>query len=156
MIRVFFSGEFLPLVVGEIQGASHCIDVVCYEWNWYEGQRTGTAQDINRELAIRAKAGAKVRVLLHNEAMGRTLGKINRKTAGHLRRAGAEVKMGNTGMTVHAKVWVFDRERAIVGSHNISSRSVGRNAEAGVLFDDGGEVEKIVAWFEGLWGKGLS
>ena len=155
MIQVFFGSEFLPLVVKEIQVAEEEILVVCYEWNWYEGQRTGTAQDVNRELAIASKRGVKVKALLHNESMRRALGKLNRNTARHLRRAGAEVKMGNTRMTVHAKVWVFDRERAVVGSHNISSRAVGRNLEAGVLFDDRIEVLKVVEWFEGVWGRGL-
>jgi phosphatidylserine/phosphatidylglycerophosphate/cardiolipin synthase-like enzyme len=155
MLRVFFSSEFLGVGVKEIKGTKESIEVVMYEWNWYEGQRTGTIQDVNRELAIAGKRGVKVRVLLHNEAMGRTLGKINRKTAGHLRRAGVEVKMGNTGLTVHGKVWVFDKERAIVGSHNISSRSVGKNLEVGVLFDDEVEVKKVSEWFEEVWGKGL-
>lgn len=155
MMKVIFGAEFLPLVVEEIRGVKEEILVVMYEWNWYEGQRTGTVQDVNRELAIACKRGVKVRALLHNEAMGRTLGKINRKTAGHLRRAGVEVKMGNTGVSVHAKVWVFDRVRAIVGSHNISSRSVGRNLEASVRLDDLSAVEGIIEWFEGVWGKGL-
>ena len=153
---MFFGSEFLPLVVNEITGVKGEILVTCYEWNWYEGQRTGTIQDVNRELAIAAKRGVKVRVLLHNEAMGRVLGKLNRKTAGHLRRAGAEVKMGNTGLSVHAKVWVFDREWVIVGSHNISSRAVGRNLEAGVMLDDRTEVLKVAEWFDGAWAGGLT
>lgn len=155
MLKVIFGSELLPVLVEEIRGAKEEILVVMYEWNWYPGQRTGTVQDINRELAIRAKGGVRVCALLHNEAMGRTLGKTNRITAGRLRRAGAEVKMGTTAISVHAKVWVFDRVRVIVGSHNISSRSVSRNLEAGVLFDDRTEVLKVVEWFEGVWGKGL-
>jgi phosphatidylserine/phosphatidylglycerophosphate/cardiolipin synthase-like enzyme len=64
--------------------------------------------------------------------------------------------MGNTKNPVHAKVWLFDRERVIVGSHNISSRALGTNIETSVLFDDGEGVEKIGEWFEKVWGKGIT
>lgn len=155
MIKVLLGGDFLAEVVKQVRGSVRSVWVVMFEWSWYPGQHTGSVQDINRELCIRAKSGTDVRVLLHNEAMGRALHRINRVTAQHLRASGAEVKFGNTGMPLHAKVWVFDWERVIVGSHNISVRATKTNQEVSVLFDDGGEVKRVVDWFEGLWAKGM-
>jgi len=142
-------------VVREIKGAERSIGVVMFEWSWYSGQHTGSVQDINRELCIRAKNRAEVRVLLHNEAMGRALHRINRVSAGHLKQSGAEVKWGNTGVPLHAKVWLFDRARVVAGSHNISVRATRTNEEVSVLFDDAVEVKRIVEWFDMLWAKGM-
>jgi phosphatidylserine/phosphatidylglycerophosphate/cardiolipin synthase-like enzyme len=155
MFRVLFGGELLEGVVREIWGARKSVEVVMFEWSWYPGQHTGSVQDINRELCIKAKEGVEVKVLLHNESMGRALHRINRATARHLTASGAVVKWGNTGKALHAKVWIFDRARVIVGSHNISVRSTRVNEEVSVLFDDAGEVSRVGEWFAGLWGKGM-
>lgn len=155
MLRVLFGGELLGEVVREVQGAAESIWVAMFEWSWYPGQHTGSVQDINRELCIRAKNGAEVRVLLHNEAMGRVLHRINRVTAQHLKQSGAEVKWGNTGYPLHAKVWIFDRARVVAGSHNISVRATRTNEEVSVLFDDFDAVKRITGWFEGMWAKGM-
>lgn len=155
MIKVLFSGELLPALVKEIQHAEESIWVAMFEWSWYPGQRTGTVQDLNRELCIRARNGTDVRVLLHNESIGRALHRINRQTAGHLRQNKAQVKWGNTGAPLHAKVWIFDKTRVILGSHNISVRSVRTNVECSVLLQDDVECIKVVQWFEGLWAKGM-
>lgn len=155
MLKVLIGAEFLSEVVREIGGAERSIEVVMFEWSWYPGQHTGSVQDINRELCIRGKGGCEVRVLLHNEAMGRALHRINRVSAGHMKQNGVVVKWGNTGVPLHAKVWMFDRERVVVGSHNISVRAMRTNEEVSVLLDDAGEVKRVVDWFEGLWAKGM-
>jgi len=152
-LGVFFEREYLPIVVGCIKEAVEEILVCTYEWGWYEGQRTGTIQDVNRNLCMAAKRGVAVRALLNNEPPGRTLGKINRKSAGRLRRNGVDVRLGGTAKIIHAKLWVFDRKKAIVCTHNVSGRAVSSNAELGVLLEDGEEVGKVAAYFESLWAR---
>lgn len=152
-MAVFFEREYLPIVVGCIKEAVQEILVCTYEWGWYEGQRTGTVQDVNRNLCMAAKRGVEVRALLHNEPPGRSLGKINRKAAGRLRRNGVNVRLGGTAKVIHAKLWVFDCKKAIVCTHNVSGRAVTSNAELGVLLEDVGEVGKVRDYFEGLWGR---
>jgi len=155
MIKVLLGNEFLPVLVSEIREAGASIWVVMFGWSWYPGQHTGTCQDINRELCMKGKTKLDVRVLLHNESIRRQLHKINRRTAEHLRQNRVQVRWGNTGKPLHAKVWIFDKARVIIGSHNISVRSVRTNIEVSVLCDVGDEVERVVAWFEELWAKGM-
>jgi len=155
MIKVLFGEELLPALVQQIENAEQSIWVAMFEWSWYPGQRTGTAQDINRALCISAKGGTDVRVMLHNESMGRTLHRINRSTAGHLKQNKVMVKFGNTRRPLHAKVWIFDRSRVIIGSHNISVRAVRTNIEVSALCDVRDVAERIVPWFEELWAKGM-
>lgn len=147
--------DYLPAVVKEVREAEKSIWVAMFEWSWYPGQRTGTVQDLNRELAIRGRGGLDVRVLLHNESIGRHLHKINRKTAAHLTQNKVQVKWCNTGKPLHAKVWLFDQARVIIGSHNISQRATRTNMECSVLLRDDVECVKVVQWFEGMWGTGM-
>ena len=155
MVRVLFGAELLTEVVKQIRVAENSVAVVMFEWSWYPGQHTGSVQDINRELCIRARNGTDVRVLLHNESIGRALHRINRVTAGHLKQNGAKVKWGNTGVPLHAKVWIFDQARVVLGSHNISVRATRTNQEVSVVIDVRDEVSRVVDWFEGLWAKGM-
>lgn len=155
MIKALFSRDLLPALVKEIKLAEKSICVVMYDWHWYPGQHTGTCQDINRELSIQGRNGLDVRALLHNESMGRPLHKINRKAASHLKQNKVQVKWGNTGRPTHAKVWIFDQARVIIGSHNISVRAVRTNVECSVLCDVRDVVDVVVPWFEGLWAKGM-
>jgi len=126
-----------------------------YEWSWYQGQRSGTVQDVNREVCNAADRGVAVRVIMHNEAKGRHLGKLNRRTAGALERHGVKVLMQPQQRVLHAKVFVFDGKVALVGSHNISNRSVGSNIECGVMLDDEKAIEKIRSVFDELWARGI-
>jgi phosphatidylserine/phosphatidylglycerophosphate/cardiolipin synthase-like enzyme len=155
MAKVIIGAEYLPVVHKLVLGAEHYIWAAMFEWSWYPGQHGGSVQDINRAVCQRAKQGLPVHVLLHNEAIGRALHKINRRTAAHLRRAGAVVRFGNSGQPLHAKVWLFDGVKAVVSSHNVSVRAVRTNLEVGVVLDEPAEVERIMQWFEGLWGRGL-
>lgn len=151
MAEVFLERAYLPLVVGCIKESRQGILVCTYEWAWYDGQRTGTVQDVNRTLCQAAQRGVLVQALMHNEPPGRPLGKINRKAAGRLRRNGVEVKLGGTARIIHAKFWVFDDEKAIVCTHNISRRATSSNVEVGVLLDDYKNVSTLRDYFWRLW-----
>lgn len=147
--------EFLTEVVKQVREAEKSIWVVMFEWSWYPGQHTGTVQDLNREIAMRGRGGLDIRVILHNEAIGRHLHQINRKTAAHLTSHKVKVKWGNSGKPLHAKVWIFDQARVIVGSHNLSVRAVKTNIEVSVMSDVREVAEGLSGWFEELWGRGF-
>lgn len=153
MIKVILGNEIIPVLTLAIRGAEKIIQVAMYEWGWYQGQHSGLVQDINREVCTKAKHGVAVNVVLHQEGRGRPLRGINYKSEKNLRIYGAVVKYGWPGTPVHAKVWIIDRRLVVLGSHNVSVRASKVNYEASVMFDDEGEVKRVVAWFEELWGK---
>lgn len=155
MIQVVKGAEILPVLVKCIHEAQSSIWVAMFEWSWYPGRHTGSVQDINRALCIRASHGLAVRVLLHSEAMGRVLHKINVKTAQHLTKSGAEVRWGSSAKPLHAKVWIFDQRVVVAGSHNISARSVQVNQEMSVLLDEPDEVKRVVEWHEAMWARSI-
>ena len=148
---IFTESEYLRHVVDCTRQAESEILVCCYEWAWYEGQRAGTAQDINRAICSASDRGVKVSALLHHDSAMSHLSRINKKTAARLRRWKVAVRLGSSRKAIHAKFWVFDGARAIICTHNISNRAVMSNAEIGVLLDDEENVNKVRDYFFSLW-----
>lgn len=71
-----------------------------------------------------------------------------RKQAGEEERASAF--LGESLASLHAKAFVFDRERLFVGSVNLDPRSIMLNTEAGVLVHQPALADELVALF-GHW-----
>jgi len=150
---VFLENQYLGVVCEEIKKAQIRILVCAYEWCWYPGQRSGTAQDINRAVAATPQRGVTVRAILHREALKSHLSRINGHTATKLQRYGVDVRMGNTMKIIHAKFWVFDFTTAIICTHNISNRAVKSNAEVGVLLTNPEDVAALHDYFIKLWDR---
>ena len=148
---IFTEHEYLGVVCEAIKKTQTRILVCVYEWSWYQGQRAGTAQDINRAVAAAPQRGVTVRAILHRESQKAHLSRINGHTASKLQRYGVDVRLGNTMKIIHAKFWVFDFNSAIVCTHNISNRAVKSNAEVGVLLTNPEDVSALHDYFLALW-----
>lgn len=109
------------------------LDVIQYQWNFYPGKPESTMQKINRAVLARIDSGVKTRILLNKEGRGAHLTAINMKASRFLSDAGAVVKFSRTFPITHAKLWLFDDNFTILGSHNLSNRSVTVNNEVSVL-----------------------
>lgn len=72
----------------------------------------------------------------------------NRRVVTHLMGNGWKVWTKKGTKIAHAKVWVFDDERVIVGSHNLTSAAMLGNIEASIITDDRGTVEKTIKMLE--------
>jgi len=152
LITLFTESAYLRHVVDCIKSAETEILVACYEWAWYDGQRTGTAQDINRALCSASAKGLKVSAMLHHDTRTSHLSRINRKTASRLRRHHIAVRLGSSRKPIHAKFWVFDGQKVIICTHNVSNRAVTTNAEIGLLVDDQDIAQKARDYFLKIWG----
>jgi hypothetical protein len=55
-----------------------------------------------------------------------------------------------TDSKLHAKVYIFGRESAVITSANLTYSGLNSNIEVGVTLT-GGIVRELVTWFDGLW-----
>lgn len=142
---------FIGKLIDCVNQAKLSIDIIQYQWNFYPGKATSLIQKLNRTLIARAGAGLKVRVLLNKEGRGAHLTAINMKAMRFLSESGIVVKMGRTFPINHAKLWLFDDEVTILGSHNLSNRSVTVNNEASILIKSKCVNREFDRYFEALW-----
>lgn len=142
---------FIGKLIDSINAAKYSVDIIQYQWRSYPGKPDCKIQKLNRTIIARARAGLKVRVLLNKEGRGAHLTAINLKTAGFLRDAGVSVKFTRSFPTTHAKLWIFDDDAVILGSHNLSNRSVTVNNEASALIKSRATAVEFKRYFNLLW-----
>lgn len=100
-------------------------------------------KSIRAAIAARAKAGVAVRVVLAAPSWI----SANESAATFLAAQSIPAR-ALTSPSVHVKAIIVDGERAYLGSENLSTTSLDKNREIGVVVVDSGEVSKMTATFE--------
>lgn len=142
---------FIGVLIDTINHAKYSLDVIQYQWNFYPGNPRSQIQELNRTILVRAERDIKVRVLLNKEGRGQHLMKINMQASSFLSEVGIKVKFGRTFPITHAKLWIFDDDAVILGSHNLSNRSVTVNNESSVLIKSREVAREFKRYFDILF-----
>lgn len=142
---------FIGVLIDTINQAKYSLDIIQYQWNFYPAEPSSQIQQLNRTILAKAQNGLKVRVLLNKEGREQHLMAINMKAARFLGEAGVIVKFGRTFPITHAKTWLFDDDVVILGSHNLSKRSVTVNNECSVLIKGRVVAVEFKRYFNALW-----
>ena len=145
---------FIISLIEAVAKVKYSLDIIQYQWNFYPGKPESEMQRLNRTVLAQAQAGKKIRVLLNKEGRGQHLMAINMKAAEFLRQSGIIVKFGKTFPITHAKLWIIDDDAVILGSHNLSSRSVMVNNEVSALIKSRPVAVEFKRYFNVLWGLG--
>ena len=93
-------------------------------------------------LAKVARKGVSVTILTSN--------KLRQKQLGYLTHAGVKIRMSN-GLYIHAKVFIIDNEKAIIGSINMTRASLNDNRELSVLTENREVVRQLRETFDSDW-----
>ncbi len=104
-------------------------------------------EEVVDALVRAARRGVKVRLIrpAPREREDRERANVQR-----LLRAGAQVRYLNSPY-VHAKVMVVDRERALIGSMNLTTTSLDFNRELGIVVDAATVVEPLLRQIDEDW-----
>lgn len=142
--------DLLPKLIGE---ATQTIDVIQYSWHWYKFKENSSVTKLSRAVLNAPRRGVKVRVLLNKEGPSNPLTAINAEAQKYLQEAGCVVKFGPSFPVTHAKLWLFDDDLVVLGSHNLSERSCLHNDETSVLMDSRQVLKYYKDYFELLWSR---
>lgn len=85
-------------------------------------------------LAKAAKSGVKVIII--------TSGKVREKQADYLARAGVQVHQSKH-LYIHAKAFIFDEQKAVIGSINLTRNSLDHNRELAVMTTDAQVIKAL-------------
>jgi phosphatidylserine/phosphatidylglycerophosphate/cardiolipin synthase-like enzyme len=144
--------QYFNKTLGAIENAKTSIDIVLYEFKWYD---TNNSVIKLREALINAdKKGIVVRIILdQSEWYGEEteLSKSNRKTAAFLKENGIDAKLDSKKITTHDKLLIIDKKIVILGSHNWGSSALTKNNEASVLIENSAIAEYYQNYFDFLW-----
>ena len=150
-IQAIIASDYPKVVIPLIDSARSNIEILMYEWKWYGHESAGGVQKLNLALVAAARRGVKIKVLMNSESMGHAITKINGRTMSFLQRYGMDVKMGQFGGVVHAKMMIIDDDWLVLGSHNYSKSAFSRNQEASIAVHGREEIKRFRDFFKNLW-----
>ena len=98
-----------------------------------------------------AERGVKVHFLLNWNDLRRSVAKTNLYVAQELKKHGCKVRYLKGTRCCHAKIFIFDDNLCIIGSHNLSVKSVTENFEMSYLAENKEEISQAKKIFQELW-----
>jgi hypothetical protein len=96
--------------------------------------------------------GREVHLLTYISRMDLITGASSLESLIKLVKAGVQCGYISDGPRLHAKVYLFDDQSAVVSSANLTRRALDENLEVGIHLC-GPAVAQLVGWFELLWAK---
>ncbi len=109
--------------------------------------------EIEQAIVAAAKRGVQVQVIV--PASSGSSGDSNSQGIQTIQQGGAQVKE-DSHLYMHAKIIVADGQKAFVGSENISTASLERNRELGIIVSDQNVLTILQQTFQQDWGDSQS
>ena len=142
---------YIIKLIESVNKAKYSIDIIQYQWNFYPFKQENLMQQLNRTLIAKIEGGLKVRVLLNKEGRSAEVSGANMNAAKYLGDCGAVVKFGRSYPITHAKLFIFDDDEVILGSHNLSERAITVNNESSALIKGREVTNEYRRYFDALW-----
>ena len=144
--------NYFNITFNEISNAKNSIDIVLYEFKWYDSNNSVVKMRGALVLAVQRNVSVRLFIDRTNYRDQETeLSKENRKTGDYLASQGIKVKYDAWKTTTHDKMLIIDNETVILGSHNWGYSAFERNNEASVLIKDNKIAGYYKNYFETLW-----
>jgi phosphatidylserine/phosphatidylglycerophosphate/cardiolipin synthase-like enzyme len=128
--------EYLGTALVLIKNAKESINLSTFKLERTEKARGRNIEQIFQALLEKAKQGLKIRVLFNWHDDKKSIAKTNLSAGQWLKGQGIEVRHLRNNRCCHAKILSVDKERALIGSHNISVKSLESNFEISYLIDN--------------------
>jgi len=109
-----------------------------------------------KAIVEKVKSGVKVKVLFNWHEDRRSVAKTNFYSSIFLKSAGVDIRHLKNNRCCHAKLLMIDKEKVLLGSHNLSVRSTQANFELSYLIPDPETVAQVSAVFERLFADAKS
>lgn len=128
------------VVTGAIRAAKKSIEIVVYDWRWYDSDVSNPVQHFTREILLSAKRGVKVRAICDQQG-----------TVNILKKRGLDIHKIMTKKLVHSKLIIIDDEVVILGSHNFTIGGFLLNLETSIYVAHPAVAVHYKGFFESIW-----
>lgn len=117
-------------------------------------KKTGSpVNKIIEELKRAKDRGICVMILLNKRNFSGKLGAHYRRFKEKITEYGIINKENKTRLNLHCKIWAFDREYVIIGSHNMTDKALERQHEVSVLIRDKLIAQKMIDYYFNIFNK---
>jgi phosphatidylserine/phosphatidylglycerophosphate/cardiolipin synthase-like enzyme len=137
---VIIANKFLSKILPIINSARKSIDIIVFDWRWYEDTPASDCQKFNLAICDALRRGVRVRAVVNSDDI-----------ATKLRSVGANVKKHISRHLLHAKIMIFDDETVLIGSHNYTQSAMTSNYELSVVLSEIENIKEFNSFFEYIW-----
>lgn len=145
------SRDYLPALLTRIGAADRSIVLVSYVVSPVIKTKKGAAWTVLQALGRASCRHVGVRVVLERSPRERAGSAAARTACRMLIDMGARARLGPPGLTVHSKYVVLDSLHVLVGSHNLTNRSLTRNYEVSLMLAERQIALELSIGFQRLW-----
>lgn len=139
-VKVLFGAEYAPALLKRVAEAKKTIDILMFDWRWYQHEPGSSVQQVNQALAQATMRGVKVRAITNFVAV-----------VEKLKEVGMSARSFGGQDLLHAKLVVIDRSVLFVGSHNFSKNGFEYNYETSVEIEDEKAAGQAADFVANLW-----
>ena len=140
--------EFLPQAKALVETAVRTIDISTFKAEITTKPRGLALSNFFKTLLLKAKEGVRIRFLINWNNDRRSCPKTNLYVITELKKANIKIRHLKNNRCCHAKAIIVDKEKAIIGSHNLSVRSCHNNFELSYVVPDPEVINQLAAVFD--------
>lgn len=140
MFKAVIGSEYPKHVIPLIKNARKNIDIVMYDWRWYENQPGHTVQQFNIALVEAVNRGVQVRAILNDSKLLKLLNDL-----------GIKAKCLSDRRTLHTKLILLDSSICIIGSHNMTRNGFASNIETSLIIDIPEGETRLFEFFNNIY-----
>ena len=140
--------EFLPQAKALVESAKKSIDISTFKAEITTKPRGLALSQFFKAVFQKAKEGIKVRFLINWNTDRKCCPKTNLYVITELKKLNIKVRHLKNNRCCHAKSIIVDKEKAIIGSHNLSVKSCHNNFEISYVVPDQVAITNLASVFE--------
>jgi len=140
--------QFLSVAGALVAQAKKEICISTFKLEINEKPRGRDLKAFFQAIIEKVKSGVKVKLLFNWHDDKRSVALTNYPASIFLKNAGVDVRYLRNNRCCHAKLLMVDKEKVLLGSHNLSIRSTQANFELSYLIPDPETVAQVGAVFE--------
>lgn len=143
--------QFIGQAIEAVRQAKKEICICSFKIEITEKPAGKKLKEFFEALSNRAADGVKIRILFNWRANEKSVPRTNKPTAIILKNQKMDLRYLTQDRCCHAKILIIDRARAIIGSHNLSVRSISSNFEVSYLLPDPESVAELQSIFDTIF-----
>jgi len=151
MGMLIVDNQFIAYALALVKQSKIEISITTFKIERSDKPRGKIIEQFFTALLEKAAEGVKIKLLFNWHDDKKSIARTNQPAGNFLKARSIEVRHLKNNRCCHAKTIISDGCKAIIGSHNLSCRSLSNNFEISYLISDPVEVASLQSVFAHSW-----